>query len=114
MYKTCNSPDKARDHLIQATENSSFGDAIWAWKASQELPDFDADSAKQNVRRILEQARDGLESSSPSGWWLYNVAMLDSAAGNDREAEKEFLEALLSTDSLMSYHLTRLAMRDGL
>jgi tetratricopeptide (TPR) repeat protein len=112
VYRTCNLPDRARDHFTQAAEKSNFEDAVWAWKASQELPNFDLGSAKHRLESILEQASNAGESSSPSGWWLYNVAMLGSAAGNNRRAEKEFREALLSADALMSYHLTRLAVRD--
>ena len=113
VYRTCNLPDRARDHFTQAAAKSTLEDAVWAWKASEELPNFDLGAAKQKLQSILEQAKNAGESSSPSGWWLYNVAMLDSAAGNDRQAEHEFRQALLSADTLMSYHLTRLAVRDS-
>ena len=41
VYKRCKMPDKALRSFKQAAEKSSFGDAAWAWKASQQLPDFD-------------------------------------------------------------------------
>lgn len=113
LYSACNLPDRATDHFRQAAGKSNFEDAVWAWKASQELPNFDLGSAKTRLQSIAEQARNTSESSSPSGWWLYNIALLDRAAGNDRQAEQEFREALLSADTLMSYHLTRLAMGDS-
>jgi hypothetical protein len=36
--------------------------------------------------------------------------MLDAESGNTQRATREFREAFLSADSLMTYHLTRLAM----
>jgi hypothetical protein len=36
--------------------------------------------------------------------------MLDASQGNTQQASKEFREVLLSPDTLMTYHLTRLAM----
>jgi hypothetical protein len=36
--------------------------------------------------------------------------MLDASLGNAQQAEREFREALLSPDTLMTYHLTRVAM----
>ena len=50
VYKTCNLPEKARDHFKQASGQSSVEDAIWAWKASQQLPGFDPQSAKQRLQ----------------------------------------------------------------
>jgi tetratricopeptide (TPR) repeat protein len=111
VYKTCHSPDKARDRFTEAAEKSDFEDAVWAWKASRELP-VDPGAATQKLQSIVEHARNAAEGTSPGGWWHYNAAMLDGAAGNTPQAEKEFREALLSSDMLMSYHLTRLAMRD--
>jgi hypothetical protein len=48
--------------------------------------------------------------SSRTGWLLYNAAMLDRAVGNTQRAEKEFREAFLRPDQLLTYHLTRLAL----
>ena len=112
LYGTCHLPDKARDHLTKAAEKWTFEDAVWAFKASQDLPNFDLVSAKHRLQSTLEQARNAADRSSASGWWLYHAAMLESAAGNSQEAEREFHEALLSSDTLMSYHLTRLASRE--
>src|SRR5579871_69159 len=110
VYRSCNVPDRAQDHFAQAAQKSSFGDAVWAWKASQSLPNFDAESAKRSLQDMLEHAKNGGDTTSASGSWFYNVAMLDRAAGNAEQAEQRFREALLSADTLMSYHLTRLSM----
>ena len=113
VYKSCNAPEKAEAHYKQAAEKANFTDAVWAWRASQQLPNFDADLAKQKLQQMLEQMKRSGESGSPRGWWLYNFAMLDAALGNTRQAEKQFHEALLSPDVLMTHHLTRLAMSTG-
>jgi len=109
VYGVCNAPDKARTHFKQATEKSTLADAVWASKASQQLPDFDAGMAKQKLQDLLDRAKNSGESNSPNGWWLYNAALLDKALGNSQLADREFREALLSHDMMMTYHLTRLA-----
>ena len=113
VYKACNLPDKAQDHFKQAAEKSNFGDAVWAWKASQRLPNFDSARGKEKLQRILEQAKNSGENSA-AGWWLYNAGTLDSALENTQVAESQFRRALLSPDSMMTYHLARLALSGGL
>jgi len=113
VYKTCNLPDKAQADFKQVAENSDFGDAMWAWKASQQLLNFDPGVSKLKLQNVLERAKGDGELNSPSGWWFYNAAMLDAVLGNSQQAEKEFWEALLSPDLLMTYHLTRLAISDS-
>ncbi|HZQ95576.1 MAG TPA: DUF5107 domain-containing protein [Candidatus Sulfotelmatobacter sp.] len=112
VYKGCNLPDRARSKFKQAAGQSNPEDAVWSWKASQELPDFDPVPAKQKIENTLERMMSGGDSS-PTGWWLYNAAMLDRAAGNSQRAQREFREALLRPDQLLTYHLTRLALSSG-
>jgi tetratricopeptide (TPR) repeat protein len=107
VYKVCGVRDKAQASFDRSAQQSGFGNAVWSWKASKELPDFDEGAAKQKVDVILEHSNTEGERSS---WWLYNRAMLDTSVGNDQLAQKEFREALLAPDRLMAYHLTRLAM----
>jgi tetratricopeptide (TPR) repeat protein len=113
VYKACNLHEKAKDQFKQAAEKSNLGDAVWAWKASQQLPNFDSDAGKAKLQRVVDHAKDPGENSS-TGWWLYNVGMLESALGHTQQAESEFRQALLSPDSLMTYHLTRLAFSAAL
>lgn len=108
VYKACGARDKARASFERSAQQSGFESAVWSWKASQELPDFDESAAKQRLNGILERSNNDSERNAR---WLYNRAMLDSAVGNDQQAQKEFREALLAADHLMAYHLTRLATR---
>jgi tetratricopeptide (TPR) repeat protein len=110
VYKICKAPDKALSSFKQAAEKASFADAAWAWKASQQLPDFDQDSAKGKLQSILERVKKSNSSEPPGGWWFYNAGMLDAGSGNSKQASREFREALLSPETQMTYHLTRLAM----
>ncbi|HEV2399818.1 MAG TPA: DUF5107 domain-containing protein [Candidatus Sulfotelmatobacter sp.] len=110
VYKSCKVPEKANEHFKAAAEQWDFPDAAWAWKASQQLTDSDSGATKQKLETVVDRLKKSGGSDSPSGWWLYNAGLLNAAAGNTQEAEREFHEALLSPDSLMSYHLTRLAM----
>jgi tetratricopeptide (TPR) repeat protein len=110
VNQTCNLPDKARRSFQHAAEQSTLEDAVWSWKASQQLPNFDRVSAKQKLESLLDRTKSNGNASSRSGWWLYNVAMLDRALDNIQQSEKELREALLSPDQLLTYHLTRLAV----
>ena len=110
IYKSCDFREKAQASFKQAAEKSNFGDAVWAWKASQQLPDFDHDTAKGKLQTIVEQLKNSGEGGSVAGWRFYNAGILDNALGNSQQAEVEFRNALLSADSLMTYHLTRLAL----
>jgi hypothetical protein len=50
------------------------------------------------------------ETSSFGGWWIYNAGMLERALGREEDAQREFRNALLLPDRLLSYHLTREAL----
>jgi tetratricopeptide (TPR) repeat protein len=107
VYKVCGVHGKARASFEGSAQQSGLENAVWSWKASKELPDFDESAAKQKLKSILERSNNDGERSA---WWLYNRAMLDSSVGADQLAQKEFREALLAPDHLMAYHLTRLAV----
>jgi tetratricopeptide (TPR) repeat protein len=107
VYKVCSVHEKGRASFERSAQQPGFENAVWAWKASKELPDFDEGAARQKLKDIFEHPNNDGERSA---WWLYNRAMLDSAVGDDQQAQKEFREALLAPDHLMAYHLTRLAV----
>jgi tetratricopeptide (TPR) repeat protein len=110
VYQRCKLPDKARSSFTQAAERSDLKDAVWSWKASQQLPGFDQASAKQKLERVLDGTKSDGDISSRSGWWFYNAAVLDRATGRTEQAGAEFRQALLCPDQLLTYHLTRLAL----
>jgi tetratricopeptide (TPR) repeat protein len=109
VHKSCKQPDKAQANFKRAAEQSNLEDAVWSWKASQQLPGFEPDSGRQKLESILQRTRSTSEISSRTGWWLYNAAMLDRALGRADQAENEFRSALLFPDQMLTYHLARLA-----
>jgi tetratricopeptide (TPR) repeat protein len=113
LYKSCKQADSAQTSFKHAAEQENLEDAVWGWKASQELPGFKQDSGKQKLESILQRTRSTSEISSRTGWWLYNAAMLDRAVGRSEQAETEFRSALLFPDQMLTYHLTRLALANG-
>ncbi len=113
IYKACNLPERAQINFKHAAEQSNLGDAAWSWRASQQVPGFDQGSAKQKLEAILDRAKNEGDANSRTGWWLYNVGLLDRALGHDQQAEREFRQALLSADQLLTYHLTRLALSNS-
>jgi tetratricopeptide (TPR) repeat protein len=110
LYTTCKQADKAQSSFKRAAARSNLEDAVWAWKAAQQLPGFEPGSARQKLESVLQQTRSTSEISSRTGWWLYNAAMLDRALGNSQQAEAEFRNSLLFPDQMLTYHLTRLAL----
>lgn len=105
----CQLADKARKDFEDAAGRQNPGDAIWSWKAAQNLPGFDQGSAQKKLRARREEMDKASEDGTPSGRWLYNAALLDRAIGNRQKAEGEFREAFLQPDQSMLYHLARLA-----
>ena len=112
VYKSCDLPEKSRSSFQAAGGHSNLDHAVWSWRAAQQLPGYDQVSAKNKLEDLIERAKSEGDSSSRSGRWFYNVGMLDQALGNSQQAEKEFRDALLSPDQLLSYHFARLAMSD--
>ena len=112
LYQTCKLPGKALAKFKDAAGQTGLEQGVWAWKASQQLPGFQADSAKRKLESILEGTSVS-ETSSRTGWWLYNDAMLDRALGHAQKAASEFRQVLLYPDQMLTYHLTRLALSES-
>jgi len=102
--------EKAESNFQKASEQSRLESALWSWKAAQELPQFNATAAKQELQNVLDGSKNNSGSGAESSSWLYNIAMLDRALGNHQQADQEFHDALLAPDQLSAYHLTRLAL----
>jgi predicted Zn-dependent protease len=110
LYKTCDLPDQAQARFKGAAVQTNVEDAVWSWKAAQQLPGFEEDSGKRKLEDILRRTMSTSEISSRTGWWLYNAGMLNRAIGSTEQADTEFRHALLFPDQLLTYHLTRLAL----
>ena len=113
LYQTCKLTAKAEARFNDAARESSLEDAFWGWKASQQLPGFQPDSAQQKLQGVLQHVRGNGEISSRTGWWLYNVAMLELATGQAENARSDFQKVFLYPDQMLTYHLVRLAMAEA-
>ncbi|HEY7353257.1 MAG TPA: DUF5107 domain-containing protein [Terriglobales bacterium] len=112
LHKACKQPEKAASSFRRAAEGSGLEDAVWATRASEELPGFDSAATKQKLDSILQRTRSTSEISSHTGWWSYNAGMLDRELGDTQRAEAEFRNAFLFPDQMLTYHLTRLALEE--
>ncbi len=110
VYKSCNLAERAEVNFKHAAEQSNLQDAVWSWKASREMPGFDEAAGKQKLESILGRAKIDGDASARTGWWFYNVGLLDQVVGHGQQAVAEFHRAFLSADQLLTYHLTRLAV----
>jgi tetratricopeptide (TPR) repeat protein len=108
VYKRWGLADKAAQAFKRAVEHSGPENAVWSGKASAELPNFDQAAATEKLQNALDHYAD--ENGDQSSWSLYNIAVLETALGDDAHAQQEFRQALLAPDRLMVHHLTRLAL----
>lgn len=109
VYKSCGLSDKSTRAFQSAAGQSGLENAVWSVKASEQLPNFDRNAATEKLRNLLDRLQPNAVADQ-SSWFLYNVGMLETALGDHDRAEKDFRNALLEPDRLMSYHLTRLAL----
>ena len=109
-YKSCGLTDKAARAFERASEQSGLENAVWSVKASEQLPNFDRNTAREKLQSTRTRAENNADSGAQSSWWLYNIAIVDAALGDHDGARKNFRQALLAPDQFMAYHLTRLAL----
>jgi tetratricopeptide (TPR) repeat protein len=113
VYKSCGLTVKSEAVFQRAAEQSGLDNAVWAFKASEQLPNFDENAAIEKLRDTLNRSKNNAENGEHSSWWSYNVGMLETELGDHDAAQKEFRQVLLAPDQLMAYHLTRLAMANN-
>jgi len=50
------------------------------------------------------------DTSAFTGWWWYNIGTMQAALNHRDQAMEAFNNALLLPDSMMSHHLSRVAI----
>ena len=73
VYATCGEHEKATLKLQAAAASSAPEQTVWAWKAAQRLPGFDAEVWKEQLQSSLTQALSLSGTSSFAGWWDYTA-----------------------------------------
>jgi tetratricopeptide (TPR) repeat protein len=114
MAKACAMPSKAEELLKEAASSKVNADAAWAAKAQRMLGATDEAVQKAKLETALASADRVKDTSSFTGWWWYNLGTMEQALGRKEQAAAAFRKALLLPDSMMSHHMSRVALADGL
>jgi tetratricopeptide (TPR) repeat protein len=109
IAKNCKHPEQAEELLRNAVASKSGADAAWVFKAEKLLGTDDTARQQQELQASLTAAQRTKETSSFTGWWWYNLGTMEAALNHKDRAREAFNTALLLPDSMMSYHLSRIA-----
>jgi len=109
VYQTCGKSIEAKQKLQLAASASAVDQVLWAYRAAQELPNFDQAKWQDRLREARDQAASRSETSSYPSWWMYTTGLLADQLKDSAEAELRFRKALLLPDRMLAYHFTRLA-----
>jgi tetratricopeptide (TPR) repeat protein len=112
IAKACGNPKQSEDLLQRASASKVGADAGWAKQARQLLGTYDASTGREKLRESLAVAQRVKDSSSFTGWWWYNIGVMETALDRKDQAREAFKNALMLPDSMMSHHLSRTAMAD--
>jgi tetratricopeptide (TPR) repeat protein len=110
IAKACQRPQQSGPLLQKAASSANAGDSAWAFKAERLLGIHDAAQQSEKLRSSLTAAERVKDTSSYTGWWWYNIGTIQAALDHKVEAGEAFKKALLLPDSMMSHHLSRVAM----
>jgi tetratricopeptide (TPR) repeat protein len=113
IAKACKHPQQTDQFLKQAIASMSGADSAWVAKARELLGTYDATQQQQKMQASLASAQRVKDTSSFTGWWWYNIGTIQAALGHKDLASQAFNNALLLPDSMMSHHLSRVAMASG-
>lgn len=109
LFPSCGQPQQAQAHFERAIQGTGIGQIVWASAAAKKLQRGDTAEWRQKLKTALDRIRAETEEGDRSSALLYNEGLLEAALGLGQQADATFVEALLLPDSLMSYHLARLA-----
>jgi hypothetical protein len=109
----CQHPQQTDQLLKQAAASKSGADSAWVARAQELLGMNDAKQHQQDMQVSLASAQRVKDTSSFTGWWWYNIGTIQAALGHKDLAGEAFNNALLLPDSMMSHHLSRIAMASG-
>ena len=80
IQAACQKTEAAQRQFEATTRRLGAGEIVWAWLAAKELPGFDSSRWTAQLERALKESDFMAESSTFSGWWVYNSAMLKRRA----------------------------------
>ena len=110
IAKACQHPQKEEQLLQEAAASKSPADSAWVAMASKLLGAYDAAQQKEKLQTALENAERTADTSSFTGWWWYNIGIIQLALDHKDLGRQAFDKALLLPDNMMSHHLSRVAL----
>ncbi len=108
-YTSCEKPEEAAKKFQLASSVSAPDQVLWASRAAERLPGFDAKQWRERLQTALVSAKSRIDTSSYTSWWDYTAGALAGALGDQQEADQRFQKALLLPDRMLAYHFTRMA-----
>ena len=109
VYQTCGKSVEAKQKLQLAASASAVDQVLWAYRAAQELPNFDQAKWQARLREARDQAAGRCETSSYPSWWMYTTGLLADQLKDSTEAELEVSKGVTAARSYAGFHFTRLA-----
>jgi tetratricopeptide (TPR) repeat protein len=109
IAKTCGHTDQSEQFLKKAAASKNGADSAWAAKAESLLGVHD-DARLQQLQSSVANGERQTNTSAFTGWWWYSLGTMHAALHQEGEARAAFKKALLLPDSLMSHHLSRVAL----
>jgi tetratricopeptide (TPR) repeat protein len=112
IAKACRQPRQAEQLLQKAAASKGSADSAWSARAQKLLGTYDAAQQQQKLQAALANAERLTDNSSYTGWWWYHIGTIQTALHHEAQAREAFSKAFLLPDSLMSHHLSQVAMED--
>lgn len=107
--RACKRTDESNALLQKIAATGDTEDLVWANRAARLLPGYDAAAWRAKLSAALGHV--DLDAVSNS-YRAYLIGMLQKELGDKTQAEATFKKALLLPDQTLSYHLTRMAMKE--
>ena len=112
IAKICQRPQQSKQLLQDAASSKSGADSAWVARAEKLLGTYDSTQQQQKLQTSLATAERVKDTSAFTGWWWYNIGTIQAALDHKDQAREAFNNALLLPDSMMSHHLSRIAIAD--
>ncbi len=104
VYDSCGEAGKAKSRYEMAAAQASPDQIVWAYRSARKLPGFDQGQWQRRLESALSR------NFSQTSWGYYSRGLINQSLSHAADAQADLRQALLLPDSLLAYHLTRLAL----
>ena len=109
IARACGQPQLSEQLLYKAASTKNWIDAARAFKAETLLGTQGAAQQLQKLQSSLTAAERLKDTSSDTGWWWYDIGIIQTELHHDLQAKEAFNKVFLLPDSMVSHHLSRAA-----